>query len=489
MNKNINSIPDYLMKIPNIALYSITSIIFSFLLISVIDSHYWSFILFSIIIGVLGVWFTKIFFLTFILMTVLLNGPILAYISGADMSLGYGFLRVNSLSLSLFMACIGHLIFNINHLIKKIDEIKILKKVIILFSIFFGLIVLGTFFKRGVQGQPQCLENYLFPFIFFLNLLIYPKEEIYNFIKIHITIIVIIACYGILEYIMKDNFLFGYLYSLSFKSTWHQGFDSYKFRITTLIGHPLNNAFYFLFALPYSLVLFKKPFNLFASLILLLAIITTGSRAGFALALLCIFIMYASVTVIASKLMKNIILITVIGLIGYFFLFFTGLGETIRLRFLTEHHSTQVRIIAFQNLIPLALKNFIFGRGMGTSHESLGEIYGANFAFENPWLMLIIDIGFILTFIYFILLAIPMFKYLTNILNFSLEKAIWFSLFFTLLMATSYNSFGVRGDQNYSIWLNVSLLYIFSNYYEINHIKKIIEESSFREEKNIFPDK
>ena len=104
-----------------------------------------------------------------------------------------------------------------------------------------------TFITKGIGGMSLAIHNYLGIFHFSC---FYCKRQI-NTKKVNKAIDVMIWCsvliglLGVFEYFTKTN-IFQNLYSAN-NATWLDSTYREGYRIKTIIGHPLDNAVFFLF--------------------------------------------------------------------------------------------------------------------------------------------------------------------------------------------------------------------------------------------------
>ena len=336
----------------------------------------------------------------FVTATLLVPTEILPYLSGMDVQYGFGNIRLHPASIIIFTGSLVNIIAKW-HLIKhRLKSMKILRVVSTLFLMFFVSIFTQTLFMRGFQGLAQCLENYLFPYCFFLFLFLLDKKTILKFLKFYVFAIIAISIYGLIEYMCGRNILYEHLY-LGSGTHWYFEVDREGYRITTTIGHPLKNATYFLFAIPVSLYVFKKPLNFIATLILCVGAFVTGSRAAAVLTACSIVMYYAYFGSNLKEQLKRGLASLAAIIAGFSILRFSPLGSTLLSRFSLAGSSTELRVSSLSNFVGMSLQYTFTGKGMGLSMNESMRLLGEGYGFENPWLMLIVDVG-LLTFLLYI---------------------------------------------------------------------------------------
>jgi hypothetical protein len=346
-----------------------------------------------------------------------------------------------------------NIIIRRNLLFERFKVDRALRRIFVIFIFFLSSIFVQTIYFRGVKGLPLCFANYFIPFCFFLYLLIFPKNEVKKILKFYVILLLAIALYGIFEFLTKNNFLYGNLYSLQNPER-----DYYIYRIKTTIGNALNNSAYFLFALSICLKLFKKPISIVTVFIFFISIFATGSRMAALLAVSILIFSHSNLSLDLLKNWKSLFISCLVIFVAYFLLFYSGFGTTLAERLSAAEGSAQVRLNSLAVLKNVILDNFVFGKGMGLSSES-SLYYIGLFGFENPWLMLIVDAGFLtmlLNLAVFFITAISKLHYSRSE---SFEKQLYLAFIFIQVLLASYSSFGIMSSINLLVWFNIALLY------------------------------
>ena len=441
----------------------------SIIMIMVADNIVGSVIFVCCIIGVLSFWFPWIILVAFTISTIIIPTEALPYLSGSSVKYGFGNTRIHPGELIIFIGAVCHILSGRDIILTIIKENKYIRWVVILSSIFLLSIFFQTFLQRGAKGIPQCLENYLIPFMFFLFLLKIERKDFFSILKYYIAILVIIALYGIVEFIIKKNLIYDSAYAYS--SMWYEQWWIGGYRISTTIGHPLKNATFFLFAFVMSNIYSKKKLYVYMlQLLFFIAIMCTGSRIGLILAIFTIIFSQVEIKFRSLNVFRYfkqyLFIILAIG-ISITLLTKTPIGTLVLSRFETAHDSSLVRLTSINNAWEILCRHSIFGKGMGLSYDESAQIFGRLAGFENPWIMLIVDVGFITTLLYLcIFLKIIMFY--TKSKGSVDREIIFLSFFLMLIMVSSYNSFGSRNTINFLIWFNIALIFKYVSLYIYN---------------------
>ena len=441
----------------------LSALFFSACVLQTSGNTVWIVLIISLLLGILSIWIPAIIVVSFIIATIVISNEILPVLSGTSELHGFGIIKLHPAGITLFTGSFIHIIMKKNILLERIRASRTLSITFILFSLFTISIFTQTLPLGGFKGIPHCLENYVFPFCFFLYLLTLNPENMSKILKYFVFFIVLIALYGLFEYLYGLNFLYNQFYS---KSTyaWYHRFLSRGYRITTFIGHPLKNALYFLFAVPVAVFIYRKPLNFISSAILILAVFVTGSRIAFLLAISVILVCYLSIRFNIYEYYKSILITIAVLSITYLILYHSVLGTTLLRRFYEGHDSALIRIYSLENTPRLIMNNFLLGKGMGLSFRlSASFLRAEKMGFENPWIMLIADVGFITAVSYLVIILLTAVTKLTCLAYKGINRGIYLSFLSVLLMMSSFNSFGSRNTLNFLLWFNIALLYTLAS--------------------------
>lgn len=312
--------------------------------------------------------------------------------------------------------------------------------VIILFLFF-------TYLKRGTNGIPLAIENYLSPISFYIFTVVrggFDIARLKRFMKFIIVIGVIAGLFGMFEYIMQSNFLNTIYFNTS---TWYESTFENGYRIKTFIGHPLNNAMLFLFMMILTSIVEKKLFRKnILLLFFLIAIVLTGSRSFAAVGVLVI-VFDSGQRFVENKSWREYAVRFLLTGSCALVIFFTPLGSTLTTRLVSEDISTQPRLVLADYFVKNLAGLSIQGLGASTDNMHLYTEKGQRIILENPWIILFFDMSWLaLIYLFFLVSAIKEIDYKLSVL-------------FLVLGLSASNSFGVRSTANYFLYFLISYCY------------------------------
>jgi len=427
-----------------------------------IQNIMWGTLIISIFLGLFSVVVPHLILVVFYIGILFVPNSILPYLADSNVTHGFGDIRLHPAGIIIFIGSLLNIFIKRKLLIDRINRFKELKIVIILLIFFFISIFVQTLLVRGHRGIPQCLENFIFPFTLFLFLLTVNPKKLSKYLKIFILSILFISSYALIEYMFKENFLYHSLYIHS-NTSWYLGFTGNLYRTTTSLGHPLTNAVFFLFVIPLTKHISKKTtFYLISSSILILAIFSTGSRSASLICLIAFMLCHMRVRTNFHVDFKNIFIFFVLILFFLILLFYAPFGNTIKMRFQTGTGSSAIRLGSVSHIPHLIKTYFSNGIGMGFSKEiSTGLLGIENSDFENPWTMLITDVGFLTTLVYLAIIIIIVYSRMHYLKYRNINKYIFVSLVSLIIVFSSFDSFGTKSMLNFLFWFNAALLYVF----------------------------
>jgi len=346
---------------------------------------------------------------------------------------------------------------------------------------FIILIIIENFYTRGFQGSITILENYIGPFIFFILIILSVKDE-KQIKRIWINKVfgmaIILAFFALIEFITHLN-----PYS-TFYSEAGTAYNSYivtGYRSFTSVGHPLNNALFFLSAMPFVFFLKTKSQKYFIHLLLLLGIVATGSRLSSVIALSFILFFYLYLSNVKKwKIIYLVIVFFIFSFSLYFIISYTSLTDFLFSRFANDYGSSQIRYIAI-NYFKNNWDKYIFSSiGVGGTRELSSSVLGSEHSFEIPWLIMLVEMGIIPLIIYLSAMTLPFYAYLRNRKFFhrlNSAKIVLISYSLMLLSATGYSSVGVKSHFNYLFYGIVAISFIY--------IDLILEQNKVTNNRNI----
>ncbi|WP_214835580.1 O-antigen ligase family protein [Exiguobacterium sp. s36] len=341
-------------------------------------------------------------------------------------------------------------------------------------SMVFIVIILSLLSGNG-GGFSLLLHNYVLPFGTFFVLFVIKDQievtKIKSILNIYIIISVLIVVYAICEYLFKSN-----VFEVGFKNSGALWFDSVSregYRVKTIIGHPLDNAAVFIFTMiVIHMNIRKETYKYILLLIMLIGIFLTGSRAALLIAILVMIYNEKSSNIIDVKKIKSLGVSFFSLMIATVVLFTTSFGNTLLNRIGFEDNSSQARLILvdyfFKNLGHVSLN------GLGYATENIKIKYDAynTIILENPWIILYFDLSYFM-FIYLIFLLYLIYK-----------SRYSFLLILFVIYLSSYNSFGVKNNMNFVLYLLLAFGYFF-NYQQNIFVTNTLESGDDCNERNI----
>jgi len=313
------------------------------------------------------------------------------------------------------------MLYAISSLFFKMRIVNIFKNTEILAILIFIAYSTGlSLLKNGVKGISALTDIYIVPLFVYTFILRRSRKTTGNVMDYITGMAMITVAYSIIEFVLKKNFLMEPFFRYS---SWHYSMSTTGYRISTTIGHPLLVATIYLTILAAMNLGTKR--DVLKYFVISVGVLLTGSRFGFLLLLLLTLVKIAQIRGFAKRIVITISL-SFIGLV----LFQLGLFDIILGRFRSEAGSTNARLALIPFVLPI-LKRSLWGNGFSTAHSWMGETYSFPFLMENPWVMMIIDIGIVGTLLFTIML-ISLFRKKT--------KAAKLIVFIFLLMVSSYNS-------------------------------------------------
>lgn len=292
--------------------------------------------------------------------------------------------------------------------------------------IYLAFVAGTTYFNLGGKGFGTFIDNYLAPSMA-LFILVNERRHLKTTLRNrYLVIISIAAAYGTLEFILKQNILYGFIFSqMGWVNTqWNSSFH----RSTSTIGHPLIAATVYVITLAFLDKSHKRYWFYFT--IIGMGVLSTGSRAGVAMMVLIILAKHLRL----QQSQRNVVALSTICVfvtLGYF----TGLFDQLIHRFANGEGSNTVRL-QLLDYISEILKISMWGYGVGSSGDVALNIGFYN-VIEIAWVALLIELGIwglVATF----LVALMIIK------SYRLRDGRTLFLISLFLMISSYNSISVH---------------------------------------------
>lgn len=339
-------------------------------------------------------------------------------------------LTVHSVAISFLFT----LLF-IRHVIDKKSSIKVKLPPILIPYLYFLIYAISLSYYHGELSTMGAFFSNWITLLFVLQLVLSNENSIsvkaLNFIP-YITIGICI--YAIVEFILKQNFVYGSLSVFSNMEVYRS-----TYRATGTAEHALPFATYLLMLLPIIRIFYKKDFIslklfLLCTILLPISILLTGSRSASVILLLYIVFTYINI--------KRIIIV------GTFLLFSLPLvlvhlenspiTRNLIYRFKNESGSSEVRFRIFERLQEIVTTQF-WGNGLGTSGPVYSRMFYTSDILENPWLTYILDIGVA----GFVIMSISI---LVLLYQYGRKKTLVPMYLVTFIMVSTYNSFGAYSN-------------------------------------------
>lgn len=310
----------------------------------------------------------------------------------------------------------------------------------IVYGLLYLIFVAGTtYFNLGGKGFGTFIDNYLAPFLA-LAILVNERNTLKEKLnKRYLLIISAAATYGILEFILKTNLLYGFIFS---QMGWiDTQWSNTSHRSTSTIGHPLIAASVYIMALAFMDKTQKNYWLYF--IIISMGTLSTGSRTGIAIVILIILAKHVRIqqskrSIIALSLM------CALSILG----FLAGVFDQLIDRFANGEGSNTVRL-QLLDYLPEIFKISMWGYGVGSSGDIALNIGFYN-VIEVAWVALLIELG-IWGLIASFLIAFLIIR------SYKLHSGRLVFLISLFLMITSYNSISVHTPL---IFLTVLILFI-----------------------------
>lgn len=336
---------------------------------------------------------------------------------------------------------------------KKIILLK--KESIIVFTCFFIIILVRILADGFNFVSNKILDNYFLPML--VAILLASKmrteyiPELLKFIYKCIFFGAIIAC---IEYVYGQSLFFHeyYMSTVPWYVTIYNSAQYVAFRSTSLFGHPLIGAIYYLIGVVYLInckSIQKNRIMWCINLaVLLLAILSTNSRSAlFGLGI------YTVIYLLVNKKIGKLAAATVVIVVLAFSIDWNSIYA---LLFARDNSGTSimVRVNAILSLVDIPFRTILFGEGYNST-SSLLKSLGFTANVEISYLIIFIENG-IIGFSAWILSIITLFKIHVpdnEIRGVKVSSALNGFLFIIFVVGAMSNSFGDPGTLNYMIYI------------------------------------
>ncbi|WP_192896625.1 hypothetical protein [Cohnella sp. AR92] len=323
---------------------------------------------------------------------------------------------------------------------------RVAKLTVAIFVVFLGI----TLWKRGLSGVSYFNQNYLGPLSFFYFIYSQKKYDLHKlrlFTNVLIVVMVLMGIWGVVEYINQATPL-QTIYDTE-TPTWIEGSYHEGYRIKTSIGHPLDNAIMFLFAMILVQTNIRNAYLKYGILLLFMVdLLASGSRSIFLLSFF-VLLYNNSIKETGWAFFKKYLYFLVPAVLLVLGMLFSPLGQTIINRFNNAGESTQARFLFINYFLHHLFSFQMLGLGGATSTIALYNSRYEKVYLENPWIILFFEVSyFILLFLAYLYVVIRRvdFKYFVIIM---------------LIALSAMNSFGVKTIDIYALFY--LLAYFFAH--------------------------
>ena len=321
--------------------------------------------------------------------------------------------------------------------------------------LFIALAGLMTLWIRGFRGLAILVDNYLGPFLLFW-LLVWSFRSTGAMKKDAGLVIALVGAtlsfFGTVEFLAAQNPLYEPFYG---DVPWFP-YATGEYRSTVTFGAPLALANFLLLCVVAIPAIPTLAVRMWLMALLVLGILATGSRSATALVLLV-----SPVVVLAVgerhagkvSIRRAILAMTGFATFAALLVIATPLGRFVAGRVANAWQSTAVRAVSADFFLQSAGTYAVRGVGLGGSTDVSTAVLGSYITFENPWIMLAVDLGIpiMLLFLLTVLTAIA--------IPFQQRSKPWgavAAIGALLLMESAYNAFGVRSIAGYCLWAGLA---------------------------------
>jgi len=346
-----------------------------------------------------------------------------------------------------------------------LDTMAMYKWVLFPFGTFFLMAFTINFFHNGFTFTVQLLDNFLGPIcLFIISCVMLRKYPLIINPSFNILILIAIVgfFYGCFEYITGLNpIIHDYLKTITPPLLLNTPGE----RVNSFFGNFLFSGTFYLFAM---MIVFAfssgwRAFNL--GIMFYIGILMTQSRAAIILGACVLLYFWILAFLRDNDSFKNVkrgIVLTCFLLLTVIFISRISFFQATTSRFHEApiwHRINAIMSFKFAGLV---------GDGIGEARR-ISEWLGSISGMENPWAYLAQDFGLVATGFYlmsiFMILLIP--RHITHLRNGPAGRltraGMKFFFVILLLMVSTYNGFGTRGNVNYLIWYFASLLITYNN--------------------------
>jgi hypothetical protein len=250
-----------------------------------------------------------------------------------------------------------------------------------------------TILLRGASGMSQVVEQFVVPTAWLLLLLAAFGERpvpVSRLLRPILLVATATAVLALIQQALQRSVPFESIYN---GYAWSDFYARTGFRSPGTLDHPLNAALVMLAAIPVALHSGASPVRRGGLLVLLLAgISATGSRSGIVLGL--VYLVYALLAG-GGRVKKNTVTALAVASVGVSAVVArTSIATYVVDRLVRgEASSKAIRTAAVRYLWTAVRDHPLAGEGVGASYEVSAGLIAGQHSFENPVVMIIVDVG------------------------------------------------------------------------------------------------
>ena len=313
--------------------------------------------------------------------------------------------------------------------------------------------------QRGLRGLPLLLDNFIGPFVLYWLALWAFRSRLQTRTAtgaIAAGLGVLLGVIGVIEFAAGRNPLYEPFYG---EVPWFP-YPTGEYRSTLTFGAPLAAANALLLLLVAVTSASALSARVVGVLFILAGVLTTGSRSAAALAVGASMFVVLGLgegnRTFESLRSKRALAIGLGTFAAALCLLVTPLGDVVLHRVLGSWQSTAVRVLSAEYFQQSAGNYVTHGVGLGGSTDVSTAALGSYVTFENPWIMLAVDVGIPLAAFYLCMLVSVV---IVGLRWRPRRWAVLLTAFVLVVMESAYNAFGVRSLAGYDLWMALAFVW------------------------------
>lgn len=429
----------------------------------------------TVLIGILLLMLFEVYLIEFILLLFCLFPPVYIYTIDSINISDSGPIKNHPVTVILIISFLYILIFNADSLREFYLRSPSYIRISIYTQLMFILLTFSTcLFNSNLSTASFLSENFLGPYILFLLICTqFDTSKCVALQKFYISICFVVSIYGITEYLLHSNYLYGNVLYNTMEG-YSTLLESDTLRIMTTFGHALVTAHAMLLALLFTINLYKSDnsssvlITYLLIIVFILTIFLTSSRS--ALFILLIFLLYLYKNNISFK--STLFTLFITSAITSVLFYIQGAAFINRFTSREGILSSAVRLKALLSTSDIIKSSQLFDASFRKSKILSDNLVAKGISFEIPWLMILVDLGIIPTMLYItsiISLTIGLLK--LSRLNKDGNILAIISIV-SLIMLSGYSSFAEKNLTNILFWFPAALALCHVN----NHCKFRVAE-------------